>query len=97
MKNRNKTVLTEYNYNLLDRLFETEEDYREIMQALWKTRAGLYKIMEDRPVMEEAIKPQFQAVNKLIGALLSKDLPNPVHSQSSHPVINLNYQLQSDF
>ena len=84
MKNRNqKTVLTGYNYNLLTRLFETEEDYREIMQALWKTRAGLYKIMEEKPMLEDAVRPQFHAINEIIGALLSKDLPNPVHAPSS--------------
>ena len=98
MKNRNqKTVLAEGNHKSLDNLFKTEEDYREIMQSLWRTRAGLYKIMEDRPVMKEAVMPQFRAVNRLISALLVNDLPNPVHAQSSQPMIHLNYELRSDF
>ena len=95
-KKKHRTILNEKNYQLLRRIFRTEEDYREKMQALWKTRAGLNKIMEEQPQFKEVVKPQLYAINDLIGALYNDDLPHPIYSESSTPEINLRYKLESN-
>ncbi|MEN5133250.1 hypothetical protein [Elizabethkingia anophelis] len=53
--------------------FKTEESYIDIMANLWKTRSGLLHIIMNRPDLESVIKPQFKALNNMIGCLLSKD------------------------
>lgn len=66
-------ILNEYNLNKLISLTKDEGAYREFMQSLRKTRNALYTLMERRPDLYESIKPQFESLNNLIGALLPDD------------------------
>ena len=96
IKKKQRTILNEKNYRLLRKLFKTEDDYREKMQALWKTRAGLNKIMEEQPQFREAVKPQLYAINDLIAALFNDQLPHPIYDECSNPIINLSYELEEN-
>ncbi len=74
-----ETVLNEDNIKKIKSAFETEEKYRELMQALWKTRAGLMKIAEEQPKYSLEVFPQVKAINHIIGALYVTDLDHPIH------------------
>ena len=56
----------------LDKLFESKEDFKKRVDALWKTRAGLNHIYDTRPELRESILPQFKAINDIIGVLVSE-------------------------
>ena len=92
-----KTVLTEMNFNSLSRLFRTEQDYRDIMQALYSTREGLAMVLENNPHIEHKIQPQIYAVNHLIGCLDCHELPHPIHALPAQITIPLDDKLVSDF
>lgn len=52
------------------RMFANEQDYKEHMNNLYRTRAGLLTILEHRPDLNETVGRQFDTLNKLIAALL---------------------------
>lgn len=65
----------------LNEMFGSERDYKIHMNNLWKTRAGLYTIMETRPELTEVIRMQFGTLNELINALLPDKLPYPPYDK----------------
>jgi hypothetical protein len=77
MEMKNKNVLTPKNITKIQKLFATENDYREMMQSLRETRNGLFKIYEEQPRYSKAILPKMKALNNLISALLVDNLPHP--------------------
>lgn len=52
-------------------MFKDNGDFIRHLTNLKRTREGLNKIHELRPDLNEAIKPQFDTLNELIGILLS--------------------------
>lgn len=70
LKVRTHTLLSEKAASDLVQLFRCDEDLLARLQSFDRTRMGLYKLMLDHPELEPAIRPQFQVLNELIGALL---------------------------
>ena len=56
----------------LKRLFDTDEKLSNHLNSLWSTRAGLLKIIETRPDLEQTVLPQYKTINDIIGALISE-------------------------
>lgn len=52
-------------------MFKDNSDFMRHLANLKRTREGLYKIHELRPDLDNAIQPQFDTLNELIGILLS--------------------------
>lgn len=64
----------------LSAMFDRVNEYKKHMNNLYKTREGLYTIMNTRSDLCEAVRPQFDTLNYLIDALLpirQADFPFP--------------------
>lgn len=68
-----ETYLSNEKIENLKSFFKDKNSYLEIMTNLYKTRKGLYSIIEQRPDLKDQIHPQFQTLNHLIGNLLTDD------------------------
>ncbi|MGN7758901.1 hypothetical protein ACTJIV_15620 [Chryseobacterium sp. 22532] len=68
-----ETYLSNKKIESLKSFFKDKDCYLEIMKNLYKTRKGLYSIIEQRPDLKEKVYPQFQTLNNLIGTLLVDD------------------------
>ena len=62
-----------------EKKMSSKNAYENHMANLWKTRQGLYIIMERRPELKELIMPQFTTLNELIGSLIND---RPYHPSS---------------
>lgn len=63
----------------LNILFADKEDLRNHLDNLWKTRSGLYAILESKPELKEIIAPQFHTINSIIGAIIEE---HPYHPRT---------------
>lgn len=75
MENQNGTlkgtdILNNHNLIKLNNIMKNESSYVVFMQNIRKTQNGLLSIMRSRPELVDSIKPQFDALNHLISALM---------------------------
>ncbi|UCA62119.1 hypothetical protein KB553_11510 [Chryseobacterium rhizoplanae] len=70
---KKETYLSDEKIESLKMFFKDKDCYLEIMKNLYKTRNGLYSIIEKRPDLKEKVYPQFHTLNNLIGTLLIDD------------------------
>lgn len=54
----------------LNKFFGTDENFKKHIDNLWKTRQGLYTILERNPELQTMIAPQYHTINNLIGVLI---------------------------
>lgn len=67
----NGSLIDEVTIRRLIAMFSNNDDFLRHLRNLKQTRAGIYTIQERMPHLADAVFPQFDTLNELIGVLLN--------------------------